>query len=462
MSILIDQTKRVLVQGITGREGMARTKLMREYGTNVVAGVTPGKGGQEVEGVPVFDTIREAWEQAGPIDVSVLYIPGSNARALDKARSLAADAIIFDLEDAVADTAGDDLRVTVSEVAAPGGVPRPLASAVRRPGDVLRFHVDPLLAVKPGEGRFELRLRLTRARDQKVIDSQTAQLVPSPEPAMASAAVGEPATAPDVTTGFRAGRVPTTFAGVDFELSLPDQAGVYEVTLGAIEQGSLRWTRPLATRTLQVVAIAPKPPERLPDADWEVVYELDPGSPKLHERLRRIPTRGLPSVSVPAIPLPAMPLPSLSRPRVPLPRLPDMPLPAMPFPSVSGMVPSVSGMVPSVSGMVPSCPTNSVQCSACLRPCGKASRPGRASSWPAHGPGCRTWWRSNTRPPSGRPSPSASSNRIRPVPRSRSGTPAGLPPRTRTAAGCFGIASCSGRPPAIRCSYWPTPASIRR
>jgi succinyl-CoA synthetase alpha subunit len=75
MSILIDQDKRVLVQGITGREGMARTKLMREYGTHVVAGVTPGKGGQEVEGVPVFDTIQEAWETTGPIDVSVLYIP---------------------------------------------------------------------------------------------------------------------------------------------------------------------------------------------------------------------------------------------------------------------------------------------------------------------------------------------------------------------------------------------------
>ena len=75
MSILIDQSKRVLVQGITGREGMARTKLMREYGTNVVAGVTPAKGGQEVEGVPVFDTVQEAWEKAGPLDVSVLYIP---------------------------------------------------------------------------------------------------------------------------------------------------------------------------------------------------------------------------------------------------------------------------------------------------------------------------------------------------------------------------------------------------
>ena len=46
MAILIDETKRVLVQGITGREGQARTRLMREYGTSVVAGVTPGKGGQ--------------------------------------------------------------------------------------------------------------------------------------------------------------------------------------------------------------------------------------------------------------------------------------------------------------------------------------------------------------------------------------------------------------------------------
>ena len=75
MSILIDETKRVLIQGITGREGMARAKLMREYGTHVVAGVTPGKGNQAVEGVPVFDTIQEAWEKVGPIDVSVLFIP---------------------------------------------------------------------------------------------------------------------------------------------------------------------------------------------------------------------------------------------------------------------------------------------------------------------------------------------------------------------------------------------------
>ncbi|MBD3298447.1 MAG: succinate--CoA ligase subunit alpha [candidate division Zixibacteria bacterium] len=75
MSILVDETKKVIVQGITGREGMARTKLMQRYGTRVVAGCTPGKGGQEVLGVPVYDTIREAIEQSEGIDVSVIFVP---------------------------------------------------------------------------------------------------------------------------------------------------------------------------------------------------------------------------------------------------------------------------------------------------------------------------------------------------------------------------------------------------
>lgn len=75
MAILTDRTQRVLVQGITGREGITRTRLMKAYGTQVVAGVTPGKGGQAIEGIPVFDTVGEAWEQAGPLDASVLFIP---------------------------------------------------------------------------------------------------------------------------------------------------------------------------------------------------------------------------------------------------------------------------------------------------------------------------------------------------------------------------------------------------
>lgn len=80
MPIIIDENKRVLIQGITGREGQARAKLMLGYGTNVVAGCTPGKGGQEVMGVPVFDKVAEAMEHSrahsgGDIDISVVLVP---------------------------------------------------------------------------------------------------------------------------------------------------------------------------------------------------------------------------------------------------------------------------------------------------------------------------------------------------------------------------------------------------
>ncbi len=80
MAILIDERKRVLVQGITGREGRARTRLMREYGTNVVAGVTPGKGGQAVLGVPVFNTPQDAVKAVGKIDISVLFVPAAGVK----------------------------------------------------------------------------------------------------------------------------------------------------------------------------------------------------------------------------------------------------------------------------------------------------------------------------------------------------------------------------------------------
>jgi succinyl-CoA synthetase alpha subunit len=80
MAILIDETKRVLVQGITGREGRARTRLMRDYGTNVVAGVTPGKGGQSVLGIPVFNTPKDAVNSLGNIEVSVLFVPAAGVK----------------------------------------------------------------------------------------------------------------------------------------------------------------------------------------------------------------------------------------------------------------------------------------------------------------------------------------------------------------------------------------------
>lgn len=80
MSILIDKNTRVLVQGITGREGTARTRLMREYGTQVVAGVTPGRGGEKMDDIHVYDTVREAWENSGQIDASVIFVPAPFVR----------------------------------------------------------------------------------------------------------------------------------------------------------------------------------------------------------------------------------------------------------------------------------------------------------------------------------------------------------------------------------------------
>lgn len=74
MSILIDKNTRLLVQGITGREGEFHTRQMLDYGTKVVAGVTPGKGGMKVAGVPVFDTAKEAVGTTGA-NTSIIYVP---------------------------------------------------------------------------------------------------------------------------------------------------------------------------------------------------------------------------------------------------------------------------------------------------------------------------------------------------------------------------------------------------
>ncbi len=74
MSILINKDTRLIVQGITGKEGTFHTQQMIEYGTNVVGGVTPGKGGTTHEGVPVFNTVREAVE-ATKANASVIYVP---------------------------------------------------------------------------------------------------------------------------------------------------------------------------------------------------------------------------------------------------------------------------------------------------------------------------------------------------------------------------------------------------
>ncbi|MGB8656358.1 MAG: succinate--CoA ligase subunit alpha [Candidatus Zixiibacteriota bacterium] len=98
MSILIDKNTKVVVQGITGRDGAFHTRQMLDYGTKIVAGVTPGKAGEKVEGVPVFDSVREA-KDATKANTSVIYVPSK----------FAVDAI-YEAADA-----GLDLVVCISE-----------------------------------------------------------------------------------------------------------------------------------------------------------------------------------------------------------------------------------------------------------------------------------------------------------------------------------------------------------
>lgn len=74
MSVLVDKSTRLIVQGLTGKEGTFHAKQMVEYGTNIVGGVTPGKGGTTHEGIPVFNTVAEAVKEAGA-NASVIYVP---------------------------------------------------------------------------------------------------------------------------------------------------------------------------------------------------------------------------------------------------------------------------------------------------------------------------------------------------------------------------------------------------
>lgn len=229
---------------------------------------------------------------------------------------------------------GDALRVTL-EPAATGADVR---GTVSRPGERVRLRVDPLLPARvEGGGPVELRLRLKPARQSRELDSQATALVAVPG-ANNSSAPGD--------------RRPTRFEPVVFEVELPGEEGVYEVDLEAVERGSLRWARPLASRTVQLVAVADTAPAAPQGEEWKIVYELDPGSPRLHERLRRLPGVGLPAVSLPSVPLPSMPLPSLTRPAVPLPKLPNVNLPNVPLPNVQ--LPNVSAMVPRLGGLLAS------------------------------------------------------------------------------------------------------------
>ena len=202
---------------------------------------------------------------------------------------------------------GDGLRVTAAATAA-GPFTAALLGELRAPGDRVFLRVEPLLSTTlQGGHAVDLRMRLRDGRQGTAVAEQVVPLEAR------------------VTDGPF-----TEFQPVVFEVSLPDAAGVYDVELEAVERGSLRWTRLLAERTVQlaVVTLAPVPPPA--SEPWKTVYELDPGSPRLHERLRRLP----------GMPLPAVPLPSIPKSPVSLPKLPGVPLP-----DVSAMVPRLSGLL---------------------------------------------------------------------------------------------------------------------
>jgi len=110
MTKFINKDTRVVVQGITGSQGMFHTRLMKEYGTKIVAGVTPGRGGQESEGVPVYDTIHEAQDNHD-IDTSIIFVPAPFS--LDAAL----EAIEADLDPVVVITEGIPVADSIKLVA---------------------------------------------------------------------------------------------------------------------------------------------------------------------------------------------------------------------------------------------------------------------------------------------------------------------------------------------------------
>jgi succinyl-CoA synthetase alpha subunit len=108
MSVLVDESTRLCVAGITGREGSFHTLNNRNYGTNVVGGVTPGKGGQDVEGIPVFDSWAEAMAEAKPNTAMIFVPPRFAADSILEAAAAGVDLVIAITEGI---PAHDELRV---------------------------------------------------------------------------------------------------------------------------------------------------------------------------------------------------------------------------------------------------------------------------------------------------------------------------------------------------------------
>lgn len=212
---------------------------------------------------------------------------------------------------------GDELRVAID-----GG-------RVHLPGETVRLRLHPLLASRDGgSATYELRVRVREGTDGPDTYSHTWLLHE------AALRAGDRADAP-----------PQRFEPISIEVPLPAREGAWDVSMEVFERGGLRWARPLATRVVQVAAVSASPPRPQPDGEWRALYELDPTSPKLLERLRRLPVVGRGAAgSLPHVPLPMVSMPKMPLPSVPLPKLP----------SVGTVVPRLTGLLAAGHSMLES------------------------------------------------------------------------------------------------------------
>ena len=131
MSILLNQSTKVIVQGITGRDGSFHAKQMKADGTRVVGGVTPGKGGAEVDGIPVFNSVAEA-EAAGGADATVIFVPAKFAAAAVKEASEAKIPLIICITEGVPVL---DM-VEISETVRSRGPVLIVPASIHKPGNI--------------------------------------------------------------------------------------------------------------------------------------------------------------------------------------------------------------------------------------------------------------------------------------------------------------------------------------
>ncbi len=155
MAILVTAETRLVVQGITGREGSFHATRNRDYGTAVVAGVTPGKGGQDVNGIPVFDTVAQAVEREGANTSMVFVPPPFAADAIYEAVDAGCETVICITEGIPAHDMLDVYAYVRSRGVTLLGPELPRRALAR--GRVGRHHPDEGLQEGPGRARLALR-----------------------------------------------------------------------------------------------------------------------------------------------------------------------------------------------------------------------------------------------------------------------------------------------------------------